>query len=40
MDEWTLKGALNYFDLNRIEENTEFLANLYEVTDLAFKTNW
>lgn len=40
--EWMsgLKGALNYFDLNRIEGNTEFLANLYEITGLTFKTNW
>ncbi len=40
MEEWPLKGALNCSDLNRIEGNTEFLANLYEITGLAFKPNW
>lgn len=40
--EWMngLKGTLNCSDLNRIEGNTEFLANLYEITGLTFKTNW
>ena len=40
--EWMngLKGALNFKDLNRIENNMEFLANLYEIENINFKTNW
>ena len=40
--EWMggLKGALNFNDLNRIENNMEFLANLYEIENMNFKTNW
>lgn len=40
--EWMngLKGALNFKDLNRIENNMEFLANLYEIENMNFKTNW
>ena len=37
--EWMngLKGALNFKDLNRIENNMEFLANLYEIENMNFK---
>ena len=40
--EWMngLKGALNFKDLNRIENNMEFFANLYEIENMNFKTNW
>ena len=40
--EWMngLKGALNFKDLNRIENNMEFLTNLYEIENMNFKTNW
>lgn len=41
-EEWLngLKGALNKNDLNRIENNTEFLAGIYGISSMTFKTNW
>lgn len=41
-EEWLngLKGALNKNDLNRIENNTEFLAEIYGISGMTFKTNW
>ena len=40
--EWDngLKGALNYTDINRIENNIKYLANLYEIADIYSKTDW
>lgn len=40
--EWLsgLKGAWNYKDVNRLESNTKFLADLYGVQGMSFKTDW
>jgi hypothetical protein len=35
-----LKGFLNPSDLNRIEGNTQYLADLLDVSGLTYKLNW
>lgn len=35
-----MRGALNATDLNRIEINTQYLANLLDVNGLEIKRNW
>ena len=35
-----LKGAWNYKDLNRIENDTKFLADIYGMKGINFKTDW
>lgn len=35
-----MKGALNASDLNRIENNIQFVASILELYNLNIKTNW
>lgn len=35
-----MKGALNASDLNRIENNIQYLASILELYNLNIKTNW
>ena len=35
-----MKGALNSSDLNRIENNIQFVASILELYNLNIKTNW